>query len=50
MLDAIREAWDLIPELSFGALITYLFEGEDPQEVGDEELRVYVDDFIRNNM
>jgi len=50
ILDALRDAWELVPDLSFGMLIYYVFEGEEPQIVGDEELEIYLDDFIRNNM
>ena len=50
IIDAFRDAWDLIPDVSFGQLVMYIMEQEDPMEVGDEELMTYANDFIRNNM
>ena len=50
ILDGIRDAWNIVPDLSFGMLITYVMEHEDPRDVGDEELMIYINDFVRNNM
>lgn len=50
IIDAVRDAWETVPELSFGSLVDYIFSGENPQEVGDEELKMYLNDFILNNM
>jgi hypothetical protein len=50
ILDGMRDAWEIVPDLSFGMLVNYVFEGEDVTQVGDEELAVYLNDFIRNNM
>lgn len=50
ILDGIKDAWDLVPDLPFGLLIAYVMEQEDPSSVGDEELMTYINDFVMNNM
>lgn len=50
ILDAIEEAWDILPDTSFGQLILYMAEQEELTEVDDEQFLVYINDFILNNM
>lgn len=50
IIEGLREAWRIVPDLSFGQLITYVMEHEDPSNVHDEELMTYINDFVLNNM
>lgn len=50
IIEGIRDAWKLVPELSFGLLMLYIMEHEDPRDVNDEDLMVYINDFVMNNM
>lgn len=50
ILDALREAWNILPDTSFGMLILYMMEQEELTEVDDEQFLIYINDFILNNM
>jgi hypothetical protein len=49
ILDAIRDAWNLMPDLPFCLVVNYIIEGEDLRDVGDTEMLTYANDFILNN-
>lgn len=50
ILDALREAWNILPTVSFGMLILYMMDQEDLHDVDDEQFLSYINDFILNNM
>lgn len=50
ILDGLRDAWNILPETSFGMLILYMMDQEELTEVDDEQFLGYINDFILNNM
>ena len=50
ILDALREAWNILPNVTFGMLILYMMDQEDLHDVDDEQFLSYINDFILNNM
>lgn len=50
ILDAMRDAWNILPDTSFGMLVLYMMDQDDLNEVDDEQFLVYINDFILNNM
>ena len=50
IIEGLREAWSLVPDMPFGMLVEYILEGDHPNQVSDDEVMVYINDFVRNNM
>ena len=50
IIDALRAAWDILPDTQFGMLLTYIFEGEETNYISDDQTLTYLNDFVLNNM